>query len=44
VYCWQSKKLRLLAKINLGFALLVAWNLVSLILRAAQPASAVVVQ
>lgn len=43
VYCWQSKKLRLLAKINLAFALLVAWNLISLILRAAQPNAAVVV-
>ena len=35
VYCWQSGKLRLLSKINIGFAALIAWNLVSLILKSA---------
>jgi hypothetical protein len=33
VYCWQTGKLRLLSKINIGFAALIAWNLVSLILK-----------
>jgi len=33
VYCWQTGKLRLLSKINVGFAALIAWNLVSLILK-----------
>jgi hypothetical protein len=44
LYCWQSKKLQLLSKINLGFAVLIAWNLLSLIVKAAQPASAILVE
>jgi len=36
LYCWQSKKLQLLSKINLGFAVLIAWNLLSLIVKAAR--------
>jgi hypothetical protein len=35
IYCWQSGKIRLLSKINVGFAALIAWNLVSLILKSA---------
>lgn len=30
-YCWRMGKLRLLSRINLLFALLVAWNLVAMI-------------
>lgn len=44
LYCWQSRKLQLLSKINLGFAVLIAWNLLSLIVKAAQPASAIQIQ
>lgn len=32
LYCWQNSKGSLLTKINIGFALLVTWNLVSLIM------------
>jgi len=32
-YCWRVGKRQLLVRINLLFALLVAWNLVALILR-----------
>jgi hypothetical protein len=32
VYCWRARKLPLLGKANVAFALLVAWNLVALIL------------
>ena len=31
VYCWKMGKLRLLSRINLLFALVVAWNLTALI-------------
>jgi len=31
VYCWRIRKYHLLARINILFALLVAWNLVALI-------------
>ena len=31
-YCWKAGKRQLLARINLMFALLIAWNLVALIL------------
>jgi hypothetical protein len=31
VYCWRAGKQRLLVRINILFALLVAWNLVALI-------------
>ena len=37
VYCWQRNKDRLLWRINMLFALLVAWNLVALIVGAAFP-------
>ncbi len=33
VYCWQTGKLRLLLRVNVGFAVLIAWNLISLILK-----------
>ncbi len=31
VYCWKTGKLRLLSRINVLFALVVAWNLTALI-------------
>ena len=31
IYCWRLGRQRLLARINIGFAALVAWNLVALI-------------
>jgi Domain of unknown function (DUF5658) len=36
VYCWQTAKGQLLTRINIGFAILVAWNLLSLILKTAR--------
>ena len=33
IYCWHTAKGRLLGRINIGFAVLVAWNLISLILK-----------
>jgi hypothetical protein len=39
VYCWRSDKTRLLGKVNVMFALLIAWNLVALILGSVVPAS-----
>jgi hypothetical protein len=44
VYCWHTGKLRLLSKINIGFAALIAWNLFSLILKSAQPISGSILQ
>ena len=38
IYCWQTGKLRLLSKINIGFAALIAWNLLSLILKSSMQA------
>lgn len=35
VYCWQTAKGQLLSRINIGFAALVAWNLMTLILKTA---------
>ncbi len=35
IYCWQTSKLQLLGRINIGFAVLIAWNLLSLILKIA---------
>lgn len=35
VYCWQTAKGKLLNRINVGFAALVAWNLLSLIVKTA---------
>ncbi|HEU0119243.1 MAG TPA: DUF5658 family protein [Bryobacteraceae bacterium] len=35
VYCWQTAKSELLSRINIAFAVLVAWNLLSLILKTA---------
>lgn len=35
-YCWQTAKGRLLNRINIGFAILVAWNLMSLIVKTAR--------
>ena len=34
VYCWRMGRQRLLSKINIGFAMLIAWNLVALIVGA----------
>jgi hypothetical protein len=34
VYCWRMGRQRLLSRINLYFALLIAWNLVALIVGA----------
>jgi hypothetical protein len=39
IYCLYLKKNRLLARINVMFALVVAWNLVALIVGAAQTAN-----
>ncbi len=39
VYCWRSEKTRLLGKVNIMFAMLIAWNLVALILGSVVPAS-----
>ena len=33
IYCWRMGRQQLLSRINLLFALVVAWNLVALILR-----------
>lgn len=35
VYCWQTAKGQLLSRINVAFAVLIAWNLLSLILKTA---------
>lgn len=35
VYCWQRGKSKLLTRVNLLFALVVAWNLAALIIRSA---------
>ena len=35
-YCWQTAKGQLLSRINIGFAALVAWNLMTLILKTAR--------
>lgn len=37
-YCWRSDRMLLLVRINLLFALLIAWNLVALILGSLHPA------
>ena len=37
IYCWRVGKRQLLLRINLLFAVLVAWNLIALILRSVQP-------
>ena len=37
LYCWYRGRRQLLLRINVLFALLVAWNLVALILRSARP-------
>jgi len=37
LYCWYRGRRQLLFRINILFALLVAWNLVALILRSARP-------
>ena len=34
-YCFQRRKERLLGRINLGFGMLVAWNMVALIVQSA---------
>ncbi len=36
IYCWQTAKGQLLTRINIGFAVLVAWNLLTLILKTAR--------
>ena len=33
IACWYSDRERLLTRINIGFAVLVAWNLLTLILK-----------
>jgi hypothetical protein len=35
IYCWQTAKGQLLSRINVAFAILVAWNLLTLILKTA---------
>jgi hypothetical protein len=32
IYCWRSRRGRLLGRVTTGFALLVTWNLIALIL------------
>ncbi len=39
LYCWRMGRCKLLARINVLFALLVAWNLVALILGSLPPAA-----
>jgi hypothetical protein len=34
-YCWRSKRQRLLGRVNVFYACLVAWNLIAFLLRAA---------
>jgi hypothetical protein len=34
VYCWRMGRQRLLSKVNVGFAMIIAWNLVALIVGA----------
>jgi hypothetical protein len=36
VYCWRGGRVRILDRINLLFALIIAWNLVSLIIGSIQ--------
>jgi hypothetical protein len=36
IYCWQTAKGHLLSRVNVAFAALVAWNLISLILKTAR--------
>jgi Domain of unknown function (DUF5658) len=36
-YCWRVGKRQLLSRINVLFALLIAWNLVALIIRSVHP-------
>jgi hypothetical protein len=36
-YCWRAGKRQLLLRINVLFALLIAWNLVALIVQRVQP-------
>ena len=38
-YCWRAEKVRLLGRVNIMFALLIAWNLVALILGSVLPGS-----
>lgn len=38
VYCWRAEKTRLLGRVNIMFAALIAWNLVALILGSVVPA------
>jgi hypothetical protein len=37
IYCWRAGRNRLLMRINILFAVVVAWNLVALILGSAMP-------
>lgn len=39
IYCWRADKTRLLGKVNVMFALLIAWNLVALIVGSVFPAT-----
>ena len=34
-YCWRSRRFRLLARVNIFYAVLVAWNLVAFLVSAA---------
>ena len=38
IYCWRRGRMRLLGRINILFALVVAWNLAALILASAKAA------
>jgi hypothetical protein len=37
LYCWYRQRRQLLLRINIMFALLVAWNLVAIIIQSARP-------
>jgi hypothetical protein len=37
LYCWYRQRRQLLLRINILFALLVAWNVVAIIMRSAHP-------
>ena len=39
-YCWRSKRSRLLSRVNVFYAVLVAWNLVAFLLSAVGRAAA----
>jgi hypothetical protein len=38
IYCWRNGRYKLLSRINIGFALIVAWNILALIVGSAHAA------